>query len=61
MDHLTNEKLSDDQLEQMCTEIVDSWEMDTLIEYALTNLYAHYHDNPVEAIEQWKELEIEDA
>lgn len=48
--------MDSEKIEKMCHDIVDAWDMDTLIDYARTSLIAHYIDNPEEAAEQYEEF-----
>lgn len=49
--------MDDEGLETMVKEIVDEWDMDTLMSYAHENMFTYYKDNPVEAIAQKEERE----
>jgi len=41
--------MDEEKLEQLARNIVDSWDMDTTIEYCVTNLCEYFKLNPDEA------------
>lgn len=50
--------LSDEQLEALARQIIDGWDMDTLIQFAVDDLYEFYRNNPEGAITEMDNLEI---
>ena len=40
--------MNDNELKKKCREMVDTWDMNTLINYAVDGLFYYYKNNPVE-------------
>ena len=52
-----NDELTDDQMEALARKIVDGWDIDTLVQSCVDDLYNFYHDNPDFAQEAMEEME----
>jgi len=53
------EDVNDDICERLANYIVDGWDMETLVDYAITSLAAFFIDNKEALIKEMQELEIE--
>jgi hypothetical protein len=56
---MSPEDVNDDVCERLANYIVDSWDMETLVDYAITSLAAFFYDNKEAVIKEMLELEIE--
>ena len=45
-----------DNVETLASDIVQSWDLDDLIQYAVTNLTDHYMENEREFHEEWSDF-----
>ena len=52
--------MNEDSLEKLVREVVDEWDMDTLISNAHDNLAEYYRKNPKEAIEEMIDRDIDE-
>jgi len=50
--------VDDNVCERLAVYIVDSWDMETLTDYAITSLAAHFFDNKEAVIKEMQELEL---
>jgi len=50
-----------ENVEQLASDIVEGWDLDDLIQYALTQLTNHYMENEEEFHEEWSEFYDEDV
>jgi len=48
-----------DNVEKLAQEVVDEWDMDTLIDYAVQQLTNHYMNDENSFIEDWSERHSE--
>ena len=53
------EDVNDDVCERLANYIVDGWDMETLVDYAITTLAAFFYDNKEAVIKEMQGLEIE--
>lgn len=62
MNNIDPEKLTMDICEKLARDVIDGWDMDCLLDYAISCLTIHFFDNKREAIEvmEDEELTIED-
>ena len=49
-----------ENVENLATAIVNDWDLDTLIDYAVTQLTNHYMEDEESFIEDWNERNSED-
>lgn len=45
-----------DNVEKLASDIVEDWDMNTLIDYAVTSLTNHYMKNEEEFQEEWEDF-----
>ena len=52
---------TDENVEQLAGDIVEEWDLDDLIQYAVTQLTNYYMENEEEFHEEWSEFYDEDC
>ncbi len=45
-----------ENIEKLSKEVVDSWEMDTLLNYAIERLSDFYRENPDDFKDEWENM-----
>ena len=56
---ITKVENNEDNREKLAEEVVDSWDMDCLLEYARTSLVVQYRDEDEDFQRDWKTMEME--
>ena len=56
---MSPEEVNDEVCERLANYIVDGWDMETLVDYAITSLAAFFSDNKEAVIKEMQDLEIE--
>ena len=59
MSNSTKVENNEDNREKLAEEVVDSWDMDCLLEYARTSLVVQYRDEDEDFQRDWKTMEME--
>jgi len=49
-------KHNDDNIEKLSREVVESWDMDTLLSYAIERLEDFYKENPDDFNAEWENM-----
>ena len=61
MSNSTKVEKNEDNREKLAEEVVDSWDMDCLLEYARTSLVVQYRDEDEDFQRDWKNMLIEEV
>ena len=56
---ITKVENNEDNREKLAEEVVDSWDMECLLEYARTSLVVQYRDEDEDFQRDWKTMEME--